>query len=120
MLPLLLGPRDSTRVAYINLITYVTHLMRACLKAMSVLTLPVCQIHTGMHNPLEEGEPRGMPLDFPTLPEVLQKQNYSTHMVGKWHLGYHRKEYTPLYRGFQSFYGKNKLDILHTRMPVAL
>ena len=30
---------------------------------------------------------------------------YSTHMIGKWHLGFCSWSYTPLYRGFDSFYG---------------
>lgn len=30
---------------------------------------------------------------------------YSTHIVGKWHLGYFSWPYTPLHRGFDSFYG---------------
>ena len=30
---------------------------------------------------------------------------YSTHMIGKWHLGFCSWSYTPRYRGFDSFYG---------------
>ncbi|MCG6190491.1 arylsulfatase [Maribellus maritimus] len=39
-----------------------------------------------------------------TIAQVLQKNNYRTIMLGKWHLG-HEKEYDPLARGFDRMYG---------------
>ena len=35
----------------------------------------------------------------------MKEAGYSTHMVGKWHLGVHQNGTTPLERGFDSFYG---------------
>lgn len=37
----------------------------------------------------------------PTLAEVLRAANYSTQMVGKWHLGYDSWKATPTGRGFE-------------------
>ncbi|CAL1279737.1 unnamed protein product [Larinioides sclopetarius] len=39
------------------------------------------------------------------MPQHFKKFGYKTHMIGKWHLGYQSKEYTPTYRGFDTFYG---------------
>lgn len=46
-----------------------------------------------------------------TLGQLLQKQNYRTAMVGKWHLGFDEKTYDdplpggPVDRGFDSYFG---------------
>ncbi|XP_076438456.1 arylsulfatase B-like [Babylonia areolata] len=42
---------------------------------------------------------------FTFLPRALQRLNYSTHMLGKWHLGFCHPGLTPMGRGFDSFYG---------------
>ncbi|KAF8791803.1 Arylsulfatase B like protein [Argiope bruennichi] len=57
------------------------------------------------HSYIHVGEASGLPLREIILPQHLQKLGYRTHMIGKWHLGYHTKEFTPTYRGFDSFLG---------------
>jgi arylsulfatase A-like enzyme len=47
----------------------------------------------------------GMPLDETTIAEVMQDSGYSTHMLGKWHLGYFSPKFLPTARGFDSWTG---------------
>lgn len=51
------------------------------------------------------GEPRGLPLHIKILPEYLRGLGYTTKLIGKWHMGYHTPQHTPLHRGFDSFLG---------------
>ncbi|XP_075212507.1 arylsulfatase J-like isoform X2 [Lycorma delicatula] len=63
-------------------------------------------IHTGMqHGVILEPEPWGLPLSEKILPQHLEPLGYESHIVGKWHLGFYKKEYTPVHRGFKSHYG---------------
>ncbi|XP_064099102.1 arylsulfatase B-like isoform X2 [Macrobrachium nipponense] len=50
-------------------------------------------------------EPMGVPLRAQMLPSFLKKAGYTTHAIGKWHLGFCSWDYTPLKRGFDTFYG---------------
>ncbi|XP_052786417.1 arylsulfatase B-like isoform X2 [Mya arenaria] len=62
--------------------------------------------HTGLqHNVILVNTPGYLPSNFTTLPQKLKEIGYTTHMVGKWHLGFCNWKYTPTYRGFDSFMG---------------
>ena len=49
--------------------------------------------------------PTGIPANVPLMPDYFKKAGYATHAIGKWHLGFCHQNYTPTYRGFDSFYG---------------
>lgn len=81
-----------------------------CSPSRSALLQGLYPFHTGMQhfNTIKPASTAHMPLDKPTLAELLNDQNYSSHAIGKWHLGYSKWDYTPTERGFSShigFYG---------------
>lgn len=43
--------------------------------------------------------PEGVNLGYTFLPKHLAKANYSSIHIGKWHLGFHETDYTPVARG---------------------
>ena len=62
-------------------------------------------IHHGIQTPFDHrNDASGLNLSYTLFPEQLKKHyNYTTFMIGKWHLGMKSKEYLPSSRGFDKF-----------------
>ncbi|KAL4220260.1 hypothetical protein ACF0H5_020667 [Mactra antiquata] len=76
-----------------------------CTPTRGQLYSGVHEIHTGLYTVIRPGHRVGLPLNFPTIAGKLKEAGYSTHLVGKWHLGYYTKRHLPTRRGFDSFFG---------------
>ena len=62
--------------------------------------------HTGIGpDVIKPTHPYAMPKKEVLLGEKFKEAGYSTHIVGKWHLGYCDERYSPTFRGFDSFLG---------------
>ena len=46
-----------------------------------------------------------VPLGAPLMPEVLRREGYATHGIGKWNVGHCNERLMPWSRGFESFAG---------------
>lgn len=77
-----------------------------CTPSRSVLMTGKYMLRMGMqHSVISNPEPWGLPVSERLLPEYLHDLGYSTNLVGKWHLGFARSEWTPTKRGFDHFRG---------------
>jgi len=87
-------------------------------KLMNYHVQPVCSptratfmsgrhvIHTGIYMPFSEATPLRLNLSYTLLPGYLKKCcGYSTHMVGKWHIGQNVMAALPIGRGFDTYLG---------------
>jgi arylsulfatase A-like enzyme len=60
---------------------------------------------TGVYTIVRPHATWGLPLQERTLPSALKEVGYSTHILGKWHLGEYQAAFQPLARGFDHHYG---------------
>ena len=64
---------------------------------------PRTGVWPGVFYPQSSG---GLPLEEITIAEVIKAQNYSTALIGKWHLGVgENNKYMPTNQGFDYYYG---------------
>lgn len=101
---------DSLANKGIKLNYHYTH--PTCTPSRAALMTGKYAANVGLPFAMLPGSPVGLPLNIPTLPELLRKKaNYSAHMVGKWHLGYSHWDQLPIGRGFESWVGIMNWDI---------
>ncbi|XP_029177441.1 arylsulfatase B-like isoform X2 [Nylanderia fulva] len=93
-------------LAYNGVILNRHYVLPICTPSRTAFLTGRYPIRAGMQGfPLRGAEPRGIPLNDILLPEYLRRVGYTTHLVGKWHVGYHTRNYGPTRRGFDTFVG---------------
>ncbi|KAK2575488.1 hypothetical protein KPH14_011215 [Odynerus spinipes] len=93
-------------LAYNGVILQRHYVLPTCTPSRTAFLTGRYPIREGMQSfPLRTGEQRAIPKERKLLPEYLKDLGYSTHLVGKWHVGYYAPQYTPTKRGFDTFFG---------------
>ena len=94
-------------LAYTGLILNKYYVQPICSATRAAFLTGRYPIHTGMQvESLSPSSLYGLPLKYKLLPQQLKEYgNYSTHLIGKWHLGYFNWSYVPNNRGFDTFFG---------------
>lgn len=95
---LALGPNSVHLVNYYG--------QSICTPARSSILTGRYASHTGLqHSYWLQGQAGGLPLTFKTIADHFAEAGYARASVGKWHQGFESWSYTPIERGFQSYYG---------------
>ena len=95
---------DSLAASGVRLENY--YVQPICTPTRSQLFSGRYQIHTGLqHGIIWPSQANALPKNDTTIANKLKESGYSTHMVGKWHIGFYKREFIPTQRGFDSFFG---------------
>ena len=107
------GFRDSNiltpnmdRLATEGVILENHYVMPQCSPTRSSLLSGRHAIRTGFwKGNIKPTEEWGLRLNETTIPEMLKRNGYATHGIGKWHCGLYTWDHTPVKRGFDTFFG---------------
>ena len=96
---------DALAATGVKLMSYYTQPI--CTPARTALMTSRYPIRSGMwHNVIGvPAEPWGLPTNESTFAEGMRELGFSTHIVGKWHLGSYQNASLPTSRGFDSQFG---------------
>ncbi|KAI3386373.1 hypothetical protein SNEBB_001233 [Seison nebaliae] len=88
----------------IRLNRFYVHQM--CTPSRAALMTGKYSMHVGMqHFVILADGPWGLDPKEKILPEYLNELNYKSYGIGKWHLGFFKKEFLPMNRGFHHYFG---------------
>eukprot|EP01084_Bolivina_argentea_P120082 212864_1 len=76
-----------------------------CSPTRTAIQTGLYPLHNSINTIIPPTNTYGVPLNFTFFGKTLHNNGYSTHAVGKWHMGFFKWAYTPTFRGYDSFYG---------------